>query len=556
LRPVAYASRTLSEPELHYAQIEKECLAAVWACEKFSQFLVGLHSFELRTDHKPLIPLIMTKDLDQVPIRCQRLLMRMMRFNPRAVYVPGKTLVIADTLSRAPLSVTGNVAAENAVQSYVDSITTASFSAIRLADVRRATASDRDLQSVMQYTLSGWPDSVDSLPENVKRYFSISSHLSISDQLLLYDDRIYIPQSLQPFVLDRIHDGHQGVTKCRERARSSVYWLGISQDIKRYVDRCDFCQQHRNRQQQEPLLPTALPSGPWQHIAADLFEYNSKPHLIVVDYYSRFFEFTALKKTTTAEVVREMQTIFTRWGIPELLITDNGPQFASHEFREFCLNYGFSHNTTSPHFPQANGEAERAVQTAKSILRQPDPLLALMVQRSTVCVSTGFSPAQLMLGRQIRTTLPVLPKHLEPSWPRRETVQANDSQAKATQQHYHDVRASLHPLRPLEPGEKVLLRTDNENMWGTTATVAATADTPRSYIVTTEHGTTLRRNRRHLRPIDTEQQLPTNDGPLGVSQTPPGTEDTTPATEDSDLCHSTVTTRSGRTVRPVQRLDL
>jgi len=80
-------------------------------------------------------------------------------------------------------------------------------------------------------------------------------------------------------------------------------------------------------------VPTELSSGPWQQIAADLFEYNSKPHLIVVDYYSRFLHFTELKRTTATDVVQEMQTIFTRWGIPELLITDNGPQFASHEFR-------------------------------------------------------------------------------------------------------------------------------------------------------------------------------------------------------------------------------
>ena len=251
-----------------------------------------------------------------------------------------------------------------------------------------------------------------------------------------------------------------------------------------------------------------------------------------------------------------MQTIFTRWGIPELLITDNGPQFASHEFREFCQNYGFSHSTTSPHFPQANGEAERAVQTAKSILRLPDPLLALMVQRSTTCVSTGFSPAQLIMGRQIRTTLPVLPSHLEPRWPRREIVHANDAQAKASQQHYHDIRASVQPLRPLEPGEKVLLRTDNEQQWDTSATVVATAGTPRSYVVNTENGTTLRRNRRHLRPIDPEPQSPANEEPAVVSQTQSATEDSTAATEDSDLHNLTTTTRSGRTVRPVQRLDL
>ncbi|GFO32135.1 Pol polyprotein [Plakobranchus ocellatus] len=99
---------------------KKECLASVWACEKFAKYLVGLPSFRLETDHKPLVRIMMTKDLDKTPLRCQRLLMRMMRFNAEVVHRPRKELTIADTLSRFPLNTIEEPSNVQAVESYTE----------------------------------------------------------------------------------------------------------------------------------------------------------------------------------------------------------------------------------------------------------------------------------------------------------------------------------------------------------------------------------------------------------------------------------------------------
>ena len=241
LRPVAFASRTLTDSEKKYAQIEKECLASVWACEKFSRYLCGLESFELMTDHKPLVPLINHQDLDRVPLRCQRLLMRMMRFKVKAEHVPGKELVVTDTLSRNPLAVSLQTSdIEDDVKAYVDAaemVRPASHE--KLEQIKHSTSSDPQLRRVLDYTVNGWPKYATDVPGQIRPYYEVSGDLSVADGKIIYHNRLVIPHTLQSEILERIHDGHQGVTKCRERAKMSVWWPGISCDIQSKVSNCE-----------------------------------------------------------------------------------------------------------------------------------------------------------------------------------------------------------------------------------------------------------------------------------------------------------------------------
>ncbi|KAI4890200.1 hypothetical protein NFI96_001996, partial [Prochilodus magdalenae] len=498
-KPVAYASRRLSDTETRYAQIEKECLASVWACERFDKYLFGLASFRLITDHKPLVPLINSKDLDNVPIRCQRLLMRLMRFSGLAEYAPGKTLAVADALSRGPEQCYGDRDLQDDVAAHIDNvISQAPATPQRIRDIKQSTVSDPQLQAVRSFIRSGWPEYLDSVPESARDFYQVRGELSEVDGLVLRGSRIVIPEGMRKVILERIHDGHQGLNKCRERALQSVWWPKMGQDIVTRVQQCSFCTENRNTQRKEPLISTELPSRPWQRVAVDLCEFKKQNYLVVSDYFSRFLEVLHLPTTTSSQVVSRLKATFARYGIPEVLVSDNGPQLASAEMSEFSKSYDFTHVTSSPHFPQSNGHAERAVQIAKHVLRQDDPLLALMAYRATPNSSTGVSPAELLMGRKIRTTLPVLQDNLKPSWPNLDKVKQADKSAKQRQAYYYNRRNGVQELPPLRLGDSVLTKLDGQKQWTTPAVVHSTSSTPRSYIVETSKGECYRRNRRHL----------------------------------------------------------
>ena len=130
----------------------------------------------------------------------------------------------------------------------------------------------------------------------------------------------------------------------------------------------------------------------------DLFELNATTYLLVVDYYSRYIEVQKLKSTTSASIITALKAVFSHHGIPAAVVSDNGPQYASQEMKEFSQSYGVSHITSSPHYPQSNGEAERAVKTAKSLLEHsPDPYLAPLSYRTTPLPWCGLSPAELLM---------------------------------------------------------------------------------------------------------------------------------------------------------------
>ena len=201
------------------------------------------------------------------------------------------------------------------------------------------------------------------------------------------------------------------------------------------------------------------------------------------------------KTTKSSEVIRALKSTFARHGTPEQVRTDNGPQFESAEFSQFAKEWGFQHTTSSPRFPQSNGEVECRVKTVKNLLmKERDPAKGLLAYRSTP-LACKFSPAQLLMGRQIRNSVPMFHTQLNPKWPDLDNLRALESMSKLKQETVFNSRHKEKPLSPMEPGAEVYVKHLQRS-----GTVMKAAETPRSYEVNTPTST-VRRHRAHLTPM-------------------------------------------------------
>lgn len=229
---------------------------------------------------------------------------------------------MADALSRASLQHTGKSSTENDVQIHVDCVVgQIPVSKQKWVEFADATASDSVLQEVICKINSPEDETLPSL------YQHFRDELSIIDGVLLKGSRIVVPSTMRQLMTELVHEGHMGIEKCKRRARDVMYWLYMNRDVETRVQRCEICQQHRYKQQKEPLLPHFKPCEPWWKVGADLFQLNGKDYMVVMDYYSNYPEFALLTDTSAKHVISHLKTIFARHGIPVTLVSDNGPQF-------------------------------------------------------------------------------------------------------------------------------------------------------------------------------------------------------------------------------------
>ena len=185
----------------------------------------------------------------------------------------------------------------------------------------------------------GWPDTREQVPISIREYWNFREDLTLHNGILFKSQRIIIPRALRSEVTARLHSSHLGIEACLRKARDRVYWPAMNSDIKEAVAKCEVCAEYQANNPQQPLQTRKIPDKPWSRLAADLFTLHSKDYIVLVDYYSDFVEVSPLEQTTSSAIIKSMRVQFSRHGIPDVLVSDNGPQFASREFAEFAKQW-------------------------------------------------------------------------------------------------------------------------------------------------------------------------------------------------------------------------
>lgn len=386
-RPVHFMSASFTETQLRYSMVEKEACAIVMACERFAIYLVGLPHFVIRTDHKPLVAILQTKQLGELPVRLQRFRMRLTQFWYSVEHIPGKENYLPDTLSRLPLATREadkDILYQDSVELNLDEelvtatmeagtpMTSPCFSVIEAAQL-----ADPVSQQLRKLILNGWPHQR-KLPENLKIFYEYRGDLSLVGQIITFQNRFYIPQDLRLRMAQKVHEGHFTLEKCLQRAKLGIWWPNIKAYLTKMSEDCPTCIQHK-KQRPEPLLQPRLPTYPWDIIGADIGTYDGVDYLVVIDAYSAFPFYFKLTPITARVVIDRLKSLFHTFGSPQILRTDRGKQFDCVEFQQFVKEYDFEFKMSSSEHHQSNGLAETGVKIVKIVMdKNPkDPAKAL-----------------------------------------------------------------------------------------------------------------------------------------------------------------------------------
>lgn len=525
-RIISFASKALTDTERKYFQTEKEALALVWAVDRFQLYLLGKR-FNLVTDCKPLHFLF--KERAKPCARIERWVLRLQSYSYDVLYQPGSGN-LADALSR--MSVVNPVEFRSADEACIYQLVLAGFpKAVTIQEVEEAVLNDEVIQSVIKGLESGeWV-------EKAKEYKPFSSELCVVANLLLRGDRLIIPEKLRDRVIEVAHESHPGMVTMKRRLRQKVWWPKLDKQVESYVKKCKACTLVATCDPPVPMARTKIPTKPWADLAVDFVGPLPSAHnlLVIIDYFSRFAEVIIMKQITANLTVRALHETFCRFGMPESIKTDNGPQFISSEFHDFCKQFGIDHVKTTPYWPQGNGEVERLNRSIGKRLKisqetagsdwQWDLRTFVLMYNSTPHSTTGVAPSSMLFGRKLKDKLPGLIMKNEHIL---EEIRDRDHVKKMKEAKYSDERRGAKP-DDLQEGDKVVTkRIQKDNKLSTTFDseefIVIGREGSDVTIKSTESGRIIHRNISHLKKLHTGETVQKETNETSEAGKSPGTQ--------------------------------
>ena len=464
-----YASKSLSDVEGRYSQIEKEALAIVWGCEHFHLYLYGAH-FVLHTDHKPL-ETIFNNPRSRPSARIERWRLRLQPYEFTVKYLRGAGNP-ADYMSRHPVGC-GSTRHSKVAEEYLSFIVeNTTPKAMTIQEIAEETARDTVLQEVISRVVTGRWSNMEMESPGSQAFTRVRDELTVAPteggSVLLHLTRLVIPESLQQKVVNLAHEGHMGMTKTKQLLREKVWFPGINDIVEATCKNCIPCLAATPTNNVEPLRMTELPERPWANVSCDFMgPLPSGDYILaVIDDYSRFPVVEIVTSTSAKASIPRLDRIFSEYGVPEVVKSDNGPPFNGSDFKGFAEHLGFRHRKITPIWPQANGEVERFMKTMGKTIKtasvaglswKQEMYKFLRNYRATPHSTTKMSPAEALFGRPIRTKLPEFKIRTDKDEPLRQ----EDREKKIKMKMYADEKRNARE-HTLQEGDHVLVRADKK----------------------------------------------------------------------------------------------
>ena len=527
-------SRFLTPTEKNYAPVEGEALAVAWSLEQTRFFTMGCNDLLMIVDHKPLTKIFGDRRLDEIcNPRLFRLKRRTLMWRFDIEYKRGSKNPFADAMSRHPneyaeLASLSLMSTEDVEEQFLIAgiISEAGVvCAVTWERIKEASQKDGTICALIDLIDNGFPSKRADLTECMRPFWETRDHLYVHDGAVLYKDRIVVPQSLRPSIIENLHSAHQGVSTMFSRAEELVYWPGMISDITAARENCRLC--HKNAPSQAKLPPTApkMPTTPFQMIFGDYFQLNGKYFLVIGDRLSGWTEVVQVnpgtKNSGSKGLCNALRQVYATFGVANEISSDGGPEFVSAEAKDFYSRWGTKHRVSSAYFPQSNGRAEVAVKVTKRILEDnmgadgnlnTDKVVRALLQlRNTPDKDCKLSPAQVLFGRNLRDSMPMLDK----STMIFESGQLHNQWHQAWSAKEEAIRTRLirscevlergcKELPPLREGEAVLIQNqDNSsgrgNKWDRQGRVIAAKSNDQYLVKVDGTGRLTLRNRRFLR---------------------------------------------------------